>query len=55
MDLERLLDYRRDAYREIFEVIETSDAAIRKGFQREAMALPPAKRVTKPSSASPPA
>ncbi|MGA4967089.1 PIN domain-containing protein [Streptomyces pseudogriseolus] len=45
LDLERLLDHWRDAYREIFEVIETSDAAIRRGFQREAMALPPAKRV----------
>ncbi|MEV7068847.1 PIN domain-containing protein [Streptomyces collinus] len=45
LDLERLLDHWRDAYREIFEVIETSDAAIRRAFQREAMALPPAKRV----------
>ncbi|MFH9742684.1 PIN domain-containing protein [Streptomyces roseolus] len=45
LDLERLLDHWRDAYGEIFEVIETSDAAIRKAFQREAMALPPAKRV----------
>lgn len=45
LDLERLLDYWRDAYREIFEVIETSDSAIRRGFQREAMALPPAKRL----------
>jgi hypothetical protein len=45
LDLERLLDHWRDAYREIFEVIETSDAAIRRGFQREALALPPAKRV----------
>ncbi|MFE1781253.1 PIN domain-containing protein [Streptomyces sp. NPDC059506] len=45
LNLERLLDHWRDAYREIFEVIETSDTAIRKGFQREAVALPPAKRV----------
>ncbi|MBB1260186.1 PIN domain-containing protein [Streptomyces alkaliterrae] len=45
LDLERLLDHWRDAYGEIFEVIETSDTAIRRGFQREAMALPPAKRV----------
>ncbi|KQX77039.1 MULTISPECIES: PIN domain-containing protein [unclassified Streptomyces] len=45
LDLERLLDRWREAYREIFEVIETSDAAIRRGFQREAIALPPAKRV----------
>jgi hypothetical protein len=45
LDLERLLDHWRDAYRDIFEVIETGDAAIRRGFQREAMALPPAKRV----------
>jgi hypothetical protein len=44
LDLERLLDHWRDAYGEIFEVVPTSDAAIRRGFQREAMALPPAKR-----------
>lgn len=44
LNLERLLDHWRDAYREIFEVIETSDAAIRRAFQREAMALPPTKR-----------
>ncbi|MFE6891982.1 PIN domain-containing protein [Streptomyces sp. NPDC057694] len=44
LGLERLLDHWRDAYSKIFEVIETSDAAIRRGFQREAMALPPAKR-----------
>ncbi|MFD8915983.1 PIN domain-containing protein [Streptomyces sp. NPDC059575] len=45
LDLERLLDHWRDAYREIFEVIETSDAVLRRAYQREAMALPPAKRV----------
>ncbi|MEU2179814.1 PIN domain-containing protein [Streptomyces thermolilacinus] len=44
LDLERLLNHWRDAYGEIFEVIETSDAAIRRAFQREAMALPPTKR-----------
>ncbi|MFJ9909895.1 PIN domain-containing protein [Streptomyces sp. NPDC101152] len=44
LDLERFLDYWRHAYGEIFEVIETSDAAIRRAYQREAMALPPAKR-----------
>ncbi|MFC8583664.1 PIN domain-containing protein [Streptomyces sp. NPDC057217] len=44
LNLERLLDHWRDAYREIFEVIETSDAAIRRASQREAMALPPTKR-----------
>ncbi|MCI3277023.1 PIN domain-containing protein [Streptomyces cylindrosporus] len=44
LDLERFLDYWRQAYGEIFEVIETSDAAIRRAYQREAMALPPAKR-----------
>ncbi|MFD7555497.1 PIN domain-containing protein [Streptomyces sp. NPDC059835] len=45
LELERLLGHWRDAYSEIFEVIPTSDAAIRRGFQREAIALPPAKRV----------
>ena len=44
LDMERFLDHWRGAYREIFEVIETSDAALRKGYQREAQALPPAKR-----------
>ncbi|MFM9499804.1 PIN domain-containing protein [Streptomyces galilaeus] len=44
LDLERFLDHWRKEYREIFEVIETSDGAIRKAFQREAMGLPPAKR-----------
>ncbi len=45
LDLERLLDHWRDAYGEIFEVIETSNAALRRAYQREAMALPPAKAV----------
>ncbi|MFF2721416.1 hypothetical protein [Streptomyces sp. NPDC058011] len=53
LDLERFLDYWRDEYRKIFEVIETSDAAIRRGFQREAMALPPAKRVKDHSEGGP--
>ncbi|MGR3935314.1 PIN domain-containing protein [Streptomyces sp. BRA346] len=44
LDMERFLDYWRGVYEEIFEVIETSDAALRKGYQREAQALPPAKR-----------
>lgn len=44
LDLERFLDHWRAVYGDIFEVIETSNEAIRKGFQREAMALPPAKR-----------
>jgi hypothetical protein len=44
LDLERFLDHWREVYGEIFEVIDTSDGAIRRGFQREAMALPPAKR-----------
>ncbi|WP_432197683.1 PIN domain-containing protein [Streptomyces sp. bgisy027] len=44
VDLERLLDHWREAYGEIFEVIETSDTALRRAYQREAMALPPAKR-----------
>lgn len=45
LDLERFLDHWRGVYGEIFEVIETSDGAIRRAYQREAMALPPAKRV----------
>ncbi|QXE38790.1 DUF4935 domain-containing protein [Streptomyces sp. GMY02] len=45
LDLERLLSHWRDAYGEIFEVIETSNAALRRAYQREAMALPPAKEV----------
>ncbi|MEU3201422.1 PIN domain-containing protein [Streptomyces sp. NPDC006996] len=45
LDLERFLDHWRDVYGEIFEVIETSDGAIRRAYQREAMALPPTKRV----------
>lgn len=44
IDLERLLDYWRDAYRNIFEVIDTSGDSARKALAREAMALPPAKR-----------
>ncbi|MET9077919.1 PIN domain-containing protein [Streptomyces sp. NPDC004232] len=44
LDLERFLEHWRGVYGEIFEVIETSNEAIRRGFQREAMALPPAKR-----------
>ncbi len=44
LDLERFLDHWRKVYGEIFEVIETSDGAIRRAFQREAMALLPAKR-----------
>ncbi|MFG2376929.1 PIN domain-containing protein [Streptomyces sp. NPDC048504] len=44
LDLERYLDHWREVYGEIFEVIETSDGAIRRAFQREAMALPPTKR-----------
>ncbi|MFG2276842.1 PIN domain-containing protein [Streptomyces chartreusis] len=43
--LERFLDHWRNVYREIFEVIETSDTVIRRAYQREALALPPAKRV----------
>ncbi|QIY76709.2 hypothetical protein HEP84_06395 [Streptomyces sp. RLB1-33] len=39
------MDHWRDAYGEIFEVIETSGAALRRAYQREAMALPPAKTV----------
>ncbi|MFJ4007697.1 PIN domain-containing protein [Streptomyces sp. NPDC090023] len=45
LDLERFLDHWRCAYEEIFEVIETSGAALRRAVQREAMALPPAKPV----------
>jgi hypothetical protein len=45
LDLERLLEHWRGAYEEIFEVIETSGAALRRAYQREAMALPPAKPV----------
>ncbi|MFD4613585.1 PIN domain-containing protein [Streptomyces sp. NPDC058440] len=44
LDMERFLDHWRGIYAEIFEVIETSDTALRKGYQREAQALPPAKR-----------
>ncbi|MFE7439348.1 PIN domain-containing protein [Streptomyces chartreusis] len=44
LNLERFLDHWRKVYGEIFEVIETSDGAIRRAFQREAMALPPTKR-----------
>ncbi|MGW6015817.1 PIN domain-containing protein [Streptomyces sp. NPDC055210] len=44
LDLERFLDHWRKVYGEIFEVIETSDGVIRRAFQREAMALLPAKR-----------
>ncbi|AQW56555.1 PIN domain-containing protein [Streptomyces violaceusniger] len=44
LDMERFLDYWRGVYAGIFEVIETSDVALRKGYQREAQALPPAKR-----------
>lgn len=44
IDLERLLDYWRDAYRDIFEVIDTSGDSARKALAREAIALPPAKR-----------
>ncbi|MFZ3555881.1 PIN domain-containing protein [Streptomyces sp. BH055] len=44
LDLERMLDHWREVYGEIFEVIETSDAALRRAYQREAMALPPTKR-----------
>ncbi|WUS95166.1 hypothetical protein OHA46_00040 [Streptomyces sp. NBC_00708] len=45
LDLERLLEHWRGAYGEIFEVIETSGAVLRRAYQREAMALPPAKEV----------
>ncbi|WNI20220.1 PIN domain-containing protein [Actinacidiphila sp. ITFR-21] len=45
LDVERLLEHWRQLYREIFEVIETSGEAAQKALQREAMALPPAKRV----------
>lgn len=44
LDMERFLDHWRGVYAGIFEVIETSDAALRTGYQREAQALPPAKR-----------
>ncbi|MGO4856271.1 PIN domain-containing protein [Arthrobacter sp. 2MCAF14] len=44
LDLERLLNHWRDAYREIFEVIDTSGEIARSALAREAMALPPAKR-----------
>ncbi|MGW5590971.1 PIN domain-containing protein [Streptomyces sp. NPDC003857] len=44
LDLERFLNHWREAYSEIFEVIETSEASLRRAYQREAMALPPAKR-----------
>ncbi|MGW7244603.1 PIN domain-containing protein [Streptomyces sp. NPDC054804] len=45
LDLERFLDHWRGVYEEVFEVIETSGAALRRAYQREAMALPPAKPV----------
>ncbi|MFF9982406.1 PIN domain-containing protein [Streptomyces erythrochromogenes] len=44
LDLDRLMNHWRDAYTEIFEVIETSPEAMRKALTREALALPPAKR-----------
>ncbi|MFF1372692.1 PIN domain-containing protein [Streptomyces virginiae] len=44
LDLDRLMNHWRDAYREIFEVIETSPEAMRKALTREALALKPAKR-----------
>ncbi|GGZ18101.1 hypothetical protein GCM10010327_56420 [Streptomyces nitrosporeus] len=44
LDLERLLDYWRGRYSEIFEVIETSENIARRALAREAMRLPPAKR-----------
>ncbi|BCW77861.1 hypothetical protein NicSoilB11_41860 (plasmid) [Arthrobacter sp. NicSoilB11] len=44
LDLERLLNHWRDAYREIFEVIEMSGDIARRALAREAMSLPPAKR-----------
>ncbi|MFD3681293.1 PIN domain-containing protein [Streptomyces sp. NPDC058613] len=44
LDLNRLMNHWRDAYREIFEVIETNPEAMRKALTREALALPPAKR-----------
>lgn len=44
LNLNRLMDHWRDAYSEIFEVIETSPEATRKALTREALALPPAKQ-----------
>ncbi|MGY2747451.1 PIN domain-containing protein [Arthrobacter sp. UYCu723] len=44
LDLERLLNHWRDAYREIFEVIDMSGDTARRALAREAMSLPPAKR-----------
>lgn len=44
IDLERLLNHWRSAYKEIFEVIDTSGDSALKALAREAMALPPAKR-----------
>ncbi|MGW7073077.1 hypothetical protein ACWGII_40275 [Streptomyces sp. NPDC054855] len=48
LDLGRLLDHWRKVYGETFELIETSDGAIRKAFQREAMALPPTETRQRP-------
>lgn len=45
LDLNRLADYWRSAYEQIFEVIDTSGDAARRALAREAMALPPAKLV----------
>ncbi|MEV5606401.1 PIN domain-containing protein [Streptomyces sp. NPDC052299] len=45
LDLDRLADHWQKRFEEVVAVLPTSPEALREGFRRESMALPPCKRV----------